>query len=180
MTTFRRSILTLSVLSLPLLAGCGLFGKQVSMELTDEDKQRCPAVGIVAYTGESTRFVDGGGRTTADVVSRGSISGLKVDCFNTETGVDATVSFDLNASTGPASRRGSVELEYFVVLSNDDKPLERKLYTVSVPMLNGHGSVRQYVGIQMPFADDGVKLVDKEVLLGFQLSREELTYNIHR
>ena len=42
MNSLRRAFLTLTAISMPLLAGCGIFGKQVSLELTDEDKQRCP------------------------------------------------------------------------------------------------------------------------------------------
>ena len=73
------------MLMLPLLAGCGIFGKQVSLELTEADKQRCPPVGILAYAGEITRFQAGPGRTTDDVINRGTISGLTVSCFNTGT-----------------------------------------------------------------------------------------------
>lgn len=180
MTSFRRLLPTLSVMILPLLAGCGIFGNQVSLEFTDEDKQRCPPVGIVAYTGEITRFLPGPSRTTDDVINRGTISGLTVNCFNTETGVDATLSFDVSASVGAARPSGSVDLTYFVTVTNEvDQPLERKLYQVSVPISNNHGLVRQYVGLQVPFDEDG-RLVDKEVLIGFQLTTEQLTYNIHR
>ena len=180
MTSYRRAFLTLSLMGLPLLAGCGIFGNQVSLELTDEDKQRCPAVGIVAYTGEITRF-RGEGRTTQDVINRGTISELKVSCFNTASGVDATVSFDVSASTGPAATRDTVNLDYFVVMIDDeDKPLERDIYSISVPTSGGAGTVRQHVGVQVPFDGGGERLVDQEVMIGFQLTRDELTYNVHR
>jgi hypothetical protein len=181
MTSLRRLLLTSSVLSLPLVAGCGIFGNQVSLEMTDADKQRCPAAGIVAYTGEITHFVDGKGRTTADVIDRGSMSGLRVNCFNTATGVDASVSFDVSASTGAAGHGSSVDLTYFVTINgDDDKTLEKKLYRVNVPTRGGSGSERQIVGVQIPFDADGVELVDQEVLIGFQLTKEQLTYNINR
>ena len=144
------------------------------------DKQRCPAVGIVAYTGEITRF-RGEGRTTQDVVNRGTISELKVSCFNIASGVDATVSFVVSASTGPAANSGTVNLQYFVVMIDDeDKPLERDTYSVSVPVSGGSGTVTQHVGVQVPFDGGGERLVDQEIMIGFQLTRDELTYNIHR
>jgi len=181
MTSLRRLLLTSTVLTLPLLAGCGLFGKQVSLEFTDEDKQRCPAVGIVAYTGEITNFVEGKGRTTADVIDRGSLSGLLVDCFNTASGVDASISFDVSASTGAAGRGSSVNLTYFVAITNDDdETLQKKLYRINIPTRGGSGSERQIVGVQIPFAADGIELVDQEVLIGFQLTKEQLTYNVNR
>ena len=180
MKSTRRFFSIMSIGSLTLLAGCGIFGKQVSLEMTDEDKQRCPAVGIVAYTGEITNFALGDGRTTDDVVSRGTISELRVNCFNTATGVDATVSFDVSVSTGPAGVGQNVGLSYFVALTDwEDKMLEKKLYVVSVPTSNGYGTTRQFVGIQVPF-EDGEYLVDQEVVIGFHLSREQLTYNIQR
>ena len=180
MTSSRRLLPILSMLMLPLLAGCGLFGKQVSLEMTDADKQRCPPAGILAYAGEITRFQPGPGRTTDDVIDRGTISGLTISCFNTATGVDATLSFDISASVGDTRPSGSVSLTYFVTVTNVvDQPLERKVYHITVPISDKHGSVHQYVGLQVPFADDG-RLEDKEVLIGFQLTKEQLTYNIHR
>ena len=181
MNSLRRAFLTLTAISMPLLAGCGIFGKQVSLELTDEDKQRCPPAAIVAYTGEITRFVEGQGRTTEDVIDRGTISGLKIDCFNTASGVDATISFDVSASLGAAARSRSVNLTYFVSVTDDeDKPINKKLYNVSVPVSGGMGTLRQHVGVQVPFGADGERLVDREVLIGFQLTRDQLAYNIHR
>jgi hypothetical protein len=180
MTSSRRLLPLLSVLMLPLLAGCGIFGKQVSLEFTDEDKQRCPPVGIVAYTGEITRFVPGPGRTTNDVVNRGTISGLTVSCFDTPTGVDATLSFDISASVADARPSTFVDLTYFVAVTNDvDQPLERKHYNITVPIADKHGSVHQYIGLQVSVGLDG-RLEDKEVLIGFELTKEQLTYNIHR
>jgi len=180
MKSTRRFFLTMSIGALPLLAGCGIFGNQVNMELTDEDKQRCPPVGIVSYTGEITNFASGDGRTTNDVVSRGSISELRVNCFNTATGVDTTVSFDVSASTGPAGVGQNVRFSYFVALTDSEGTiLEKKLYAASVPTTGGYGTTRQFVGIQVPFEDDEY-LVDQEVVIGFDLSREQLTYNVQR
>ena len=160
------------------LGSCGIFGKQVSLEMTEEDKQQCPPAGILAYAGEVTRF-EGNGRTTDDVIERGTISGLKVTCYDTNTGVDATLTFDLSAQSGPRGG-GQVALQYFVSIADDnDKPLEKKTFVAYINTAGGHGTVRKYHGVQIPFDIGGV-LVDREVIIGLQLSEEELAYNINR
>ena len=114
------------------------------------------------------------------MIERGSISGMQINCFDTATGVDATISFDISGSTGPASRSGQVVLEYFVsILDDEDVALEKQSYVASLSMNRGHGTTRKFHGIQIPFDMDG-RIVKREVVIGLQLTREELSYNIHR
>ncbi|MFN3232414.1 MAG: hypothetical protein ACE363_09675 [Alphaproteobacteria bacterium] len=173
-------IAALSGLSL-VLASCSIFGGGIDLEIPESLKQKCPPVGIVAYTGEVFRF-SGDGRESSDLAYQGQISGLSVECTDSEDGqgLFAVVAFDVSAVRGP-SGGGSVELPYFVsVTRGSEAVLEKNVYS----SFHGFGArnrsaQREAINAYVPLGADG-EILDLEILIGFQLTREELAYNVAR
>lgn len=165
----------------PLLAGCGIFGAQVNMDLPKDAVQVCPPVGIVARTGTLTRFA-GEGRDQGDVEIRGTISGLSFKCEDTSDGVRAIIKFDVVVQKGPAATLNSVDLKYFVAISQEsDALLDKRVYTTAHDFPPGQSSsaVREVLAVDMPVSDDKTT-GGLEVLIGFQVDRAELEYNVFR
>lgn len=163
------------------LSGCGIFGGNVDMSMSEEMKQKCPPVGIVAYTGQLTRFV-GVAQDAGDVSMRAEVTNLQVTCANTEGdgAVNARISFDVVAERGPASNESGASLQYFVALTADSaSKLQKDLYDVSVSYgSDGVGVSREVINAVVPLREGSLPY--EEILIGLQLSREELGYNIAR
>lgn len=176
-----RALLAAAFLS-PLLTACGIFGNQVSMEIPREASQVCPPVGIVARTGSLTRFATSDGRDSDDVTLRGAISGLEVTCKDVSGAVQASIGFDVVAQKGPASRDNDVELPYFVVVTQgSEQVLSKRLHITSHSFSRGRNSsaVRENLIAEVPVDDEG-STGEIEILIGFQLDRDELKYNVFR
>lgn len=176
----KRTVLG-TVLTSLLLAGCGIFGSQVNMDLPKEVVQVCAPVGIVARTGTLTRFV-GEGRDYDDVEIRGTISGLSAKCTDTPDGVRAIVDFDIVVQKGPAATLASLDLDYFVAISQrSDELLDKRVYstTHAFPPGQTRSVVHETLAVDMPVSDDKTT-GGLEVLIGFQLDRSDLEYNVFR
>jgi hypothetical protein len=164
------------------LAGCGLFGGQVNLELSEEMKQKCPPVGIVAYTGELTRFV-GNSRDASAVDFRATLGKLNVTCRDSadKQGLFADITFEISATKGPASTSNSVEIPFFVNVSRgSDAVLEKNMYS-SRHTFDGDkwSAYRESVTAYVPLGPEG-QILNYEVLIGLQISKAELQYNIAR
>ncbi|MBI1179464.1 MAG: hypothetical protein GC201_02835 [Alphaproteobacteria bacterium] len=169
------------LLAASALSGCSLFGGKVDMSMSKAMKQKCPPVGIVAYTGQVTRF-NGSGEEASDMTVRAELDNLKVTCTNNadNTAVSAHITFDLSGERGPASNDSGVTLQYFVALTADSKSvLEKKLYDSTVSFgENGEGVTHEALDATVPIKGD--ELPYEEILIGLQLDRHELGYNIAR
>ena len=164
------------------LAGCGLFGGQVNMELSPAMKQKCPPVGIVAYTGELTRF-QGTSREASAVEMRATLGKLNVQCRDSADGqgLFADITFDISVTKGPASRSNSVEIPFFVSVSRGNEAvLEKNLYTSRHSFDRDNWSAfRENVTAYVPLGEGG-ELMNYEVLIGLQLTKDEFQYNLAR
>ncbi len=164
-----------------LLSACGIFGGQVDLEIPEALKQKCPPIGIVAYTGEITRFA-GSGREATDLAYQGQISGLSMICEDSEDerGLNALITFDITAIRGP-SGGSSVEFPYFVTVTRGNEAVLEKTVYSSFHSFAGQGRSAQREGIRayVPLSPEG-EILDLEILIGFQLTREELSYNVNR
>ena len=182
MTHFFRPLRIAFSFSVALMLGaCGIFGSQVDLGMSPEMAQKCPPVGIVAYTGDITRFA-GNSRDASDVIDRAAIGSLNVQCQDTEDerSVVARITFDISATRGPASTSGTAEFPFFVTVTRGNEAvLDKNLYTSNHTFTGRSTSVqRESVTAWVPL-DDG-KLPDTEILIGFQLTRDELAYNLSR
>jgi hypothetical protein len=163
------------------LSGCSIFGNKVDMSMSEAMKQHCPPVGIVAYTGQLTRFA-GAGRQAGDVAYRVDVTNLKVSCASPKdkTLVNAKVTFDIVGERGPASTDSGATVKYFVALADENQKILRKdVYETALPFGPG-GVIISHEALDAIVPQKGEEVPYEEILIGLQLERDELGYNIAR
>ena len=163
------------------LSGCSIFGNKVDMSMSESMKQHCPPVGIVAYTGQLTRFA-GAGRQAADVAYRVEVTNLKVTCTSPKdkTLVSGKVTFDIVGERGPASTDSGATVKYFVALADENQKIIKKdVYETALPFGPG-GVIISHETLDATVPQKGEDVPYEEILIGLQLERDELGYNIAR
>ncbi len=143
----------------------------------------CPAVAVVSNTGTETRF-EGETRNSGDVAFNATISNVVTSCvqLEEEQTLTLTTSFSVYVSKGPAYSGGDVTLPYFVVLMRDNNLITAKrIYDANIHFGRGDGvaGVRETIVQTFDNIDAG-RRYDYELLIGFQLSADELSYNVLR
>lgn len=180
---FSMGLLRITAVAVGALAlsGCGLFGGKVDMQMSEAMKQHCPPVGIVAYTGQVTRFA-GDGRQASDVAFRGEVANLKVKCTSPKdnTQVNAKVTFDIIGERGPASSESGATVRYFVALADENqKILKKDVYESNLSFGSG-GTTISHETLDALLPQKGDDVPYEEILIGLQLERDEFGYNIAR
>lgn len=159
-----------------LFTGCG---NRNPFEITISN---CPAVAIVSYTGTVTKF-DGFDRNADDVVYNATITDLRVDCQeDEETGIYQRVSFAIIASKGPAFANQPIVLPYFAVLLRDNNLIAvKRIFQAELRFDNDSNRfvLRQTIIHTLPDIDTA-RRYDYELLVGLQLTPDEVAYNALR
>jgi len=147
----------------------------------------CPEVAIVPDAEYVTRFAPGQGRDLIDVTAEARMLDIVGACEHTfaKDAGSGTLSVELQvqlqARRGPADRARRAELEYFVTLLDQRTRdiLQKSTFRVAVEF-PGNQTVVQVqdspVGLTVPLVNNR-RGPDYEILVGFQLSPEELEFN---
>ena len=169
-----------AVLALPAaLAACA---NQNPLEVT---VSRCPALAVAGHTGTLTRFA-GGERDVDDVAFNAIITDLKIDCRQGES-VAGRVTFNLVATRGPALASPAlasqdITLPYFVaILRDNNQVVTKKVFETTLRFDPGQerAGTREVIVHRLPDITRA-RRYDYELLVGFQLSPDELAYNVLR
>ncbi len=141
---------------------------------------RCPAVAIMGYTGDITLF-EGEGRDRTDVAYTALMSNVKSTCSQ-GTDVEGKVSFMVSAMKGPAAQGDTVTIPYFVTVIRDNNlVVAKKIYNLTLTF--GPDSLRaqsmETISSYIPEIEQA-RRYDYELLVGFQLSDNEVVYNLLR
>jgi hypothetical protein len=155
------------------LSGCSWFSKKTEV---------CPRVQILADAAQLTNYRPGDGRDVTDVVYQGEVSSVTSECKydkDTKT-VDMTATLTLVATLGSASRQGNVTLPFFVsVIDRKTQNVLNKVnFQSAVPFPEGRrrSGVSEEIAERIKIAA-GHKVTDYEVLVGLQLTEEQLEAN---
>ncbi|MCH8861955.1 MAG: hypothetical protein IID51_05540 [Proteobacteria bacterium] len=143
-------------------------------------ESNCPAVSVVSNLGSFTRF-NGAGRNTEDVAFNATITGVVVDCTQGDE-IDMEVTFAIVARRGSAMSEDSAILPYFLILMRDNHLITvKKIYETTIRFKAGsdRAAVRETV-IQRFESSDPARRYDYELLIGFQLTPDEVIYNALR
>ena len=172
--TPARLLRILPVLALALLAGCGK-----SSIRSEIPKLICPAVGLVKDTTTLTRFREGGSYDTDDVLYSAFLSRMTSNCAKDGNEIIADIAFNVTGVKGPASGTDQISLPYFVAVTTQGGGiLSKQVYNSVIDLSKGgRGSVREHLNLHLD-AGETKDLHDYEVLIGFQLSDDDLVYNL--
>jgi hypothetical protein len=151
-----------------------------------ETAPACPRVAIVTAAGTLTRFAPGAGRDLLDVEYRAEIADLITACKDEEKAGKPVATVVLApvivADRGPANRDRQVGLRYFVsVVDADQRILQKASYDVPVEFSQNRDRVvirddDPPIVVAVPNAK-GEAARGYEVLVGFQLTPDDLDYN---
>lgn len=162
----------LAVLALTaFVAGCG----------SKKPEPACPRGVIPQDAATITRFRDGPGRDLTDVLVTGNIQNILVDeCTYEKNAVDVNnFQIAITADRGPADRTRAADFEYWVAIVDPDKKiLTRQTFKLHFDFtdLNHVGTVVADLAPRIPLADI-MKAPDYQIIVGFQLTPQELEWN---
>ena len=161
-----RSLVLLSASA--ILAGCS----------SDAPPPLCPPTGTPAPLDSFTQF-EPGGQDLTQVRFSGRIARVQSACEYDEKGVDLDLAIQLVVERGPADRSRQAELQYFVAVEDGPGNITAKrIFDVAVPFEGNSRRLARLEEIELRIpAPAGQGFKQTRVLVGLQLSQEQLDYN---
>lgn len=172
-------IIALSILALVIGACRSSSGIGAALD-TRQNSGTCPPAGavynasrIVAFNGETETF--------PNVEYTGEIVDVRLFCRYTGTDpVRAEVEIDFAFGKGPSGTSSRRDYGYWIAVTRrSGKVLNKEHFTVSADFSDGpvSGETELVQRIVIPRLDESVSAANFEVLIGFDLTEEQLTYN---
>jgi hypothetical protein len=166
------------VAALALLTGCSVFKKK--------EVRTCPRVEIVEGLNRLIKFGDGPGRDPSDILYAARINDARSECHYDESGVnvDMTVSIVGERGRGGAKLPGG-DVTYFVAITDAQRNIVAKQTFTSRLAFSSKGMAQldDELEQRIPLKKIGAPLdpvpsaQDHTIILGFQLTAEEIDYN---
>jgi hypothetical protein len=151
----------------------------------DKDKKVCPRVAVLSEAGSLTRFAPGGGRDILDIDFQGEIGDLIAACEYPDSKggrkvvVQVAPVFVLSRGAANTDRRAS--FTYFVSVVRNEQILSKQPYEIVWEFAGNRSRVvikddDPPITIDIPLPYKAAEF-EYEVIVGFQLTPEELAYN---
>jgi hypothetical protein len=155
---------------LPLLAACASNPK---------DEQTCPSVAVVRDLHQFADFGRAEKPARAEFVAAARLDGVRGDCGAEDKKIVANIDIAMRAFRGPRLGGDRAEFPYFVaVLDRDDYVVAKQNLSATFSLTQNDKMVEKVeavrVNIPNPVGRDGRYW---RVLVGFQLSPEQLAFN---
>lgn len=159
------------------VAACSNFSPPSTQELA----LACPHISIVRDLKTTTQFRSGTGRDASDVAARGEIVDYAGNCEYGKDGVTVNLDLLLAAEKGPAMTGNQVEFKYFVAVARpgETEPAAKEVFNAPLvfPAGEARTASKEQLTPHIPLPAD-VNAKGWTVLIGFQLSNDELKYNL--
>ena len=175
--------LTLSIAPLrsvmAVLALAGALSLGACTRYSEGTNLTCPRAVMLAGTERQTRFAPGTGRSDADVVAVIELDNIQYSCQVSTRRALAGVTFDVKGVRRDAGVVADIDVPYFVAVTDvNGAVVNKQTFTTRLHFLPGVATVtmREQIEETMPLAA-GQKAVGYEIVVGIQLTREELDYN---
>jgi hypothetical protein len=189
--------LILPVFASLALAGCG-SGNPLEVTRTS-----CPAVAVVKYANSYTQFAPGSNFSSRGIEMTAQMGDVSISCKESAGKISVSnISFEMSAARASATTASDVNVPYFVTIIQDGTTiLSKQVYGAPLKFTEGalRTEVRQAFSASTPyvplpaapdrkkkkqfeeFAEDSrPKSAKYEIMLGFQLTDEQATYNVQR
>jgi hypothetical protein len=146
----------------------------------------CPRVAVLSEAGSMTRFQPGPGRDILDIDFQGDIGDIVASCRfpDAKDGVrrvTVQVAPVFVFTRGAANRESIIDFTYFVSVVRNEEILSKQEFEIQTRFAENRARVIARdddppIDIDIPLPYKGSEY-EYEVLLGFQLSADELAYN---
>ena len=140
----------------------------------------CPRIGALYDASQITVFGPGAGRDISNVAYDGEIGRVRGECDNDGSAAEVEIKFDLDLRAGPQGRTGEQTFQYFVAVTElNQRVLNKQVYNFTAEFKPGEPRVyetKEVKKIRIPYQRLG-RADLYEVLVGWELSPEQLAYN---
>ena len=140
----------------------------------------CPPAGAIYNAARVVQFEDET-QVYSNVAYTGEIVGVRLFCrYASDNPVQAEVEIDFAFGKGPSGTANRQDYGYWVAVTRrSGKVLNKEYFTVQADFSEGpiNGKTEVIQRIVIPRLDESVSAANFEVLIGFDLTDEQLTYN---
>lgn len=163
------------------LAGCSTGGRIAEQLNSTPNSGPCPVVGSVYDASRYVKFTDGDGRLYSDLAFTGEITDVRLYCrYTGEAPLVAEVEIDFAFGKGPKAGGNSHDYPYFVAVTRrNGKVLAKETFTTQAEF--GRKTVTAKTElvnrISIPRADESISGVNFEIVVGFNLTQEQIEFN---
>ena len=156
------------------VASCGAFDKK--------PPQPCPAVTVLKDAAQMVRYRPGAGRDLIDIMEQAKFSRIEHKCEYKGDRIIVDLNIDIIIERGPAAESNVIALPYFIaVIDAQQQILAKQVFEkpVTLPADRRRIGIREETEQTIPLrgSESGASY---EILVGFQLNREELDANRRR
>ncbi|PZP54531.1 MAG: hypothetical protein DI586_09620 [Micavibrio aeruginosavorus] len=170
--------IAMSATSALLLSGCESMKSMGWPWQSGKLPNECPVTGITTDLGNLTQFRDN------EIISETIIASVKPECTQDEKAVTVRLAIDFKGRLGPAGIKdakteASYSIPYLVAVVNPKgEIISKDIFTITMIYKAGQAeqSFPDLLEQVIPLPK-GEKPADYKIMLGFQLSDEELAYN---
>jgi hypothetical protein len=157
-----------------LLSGCGMFQR--------EDPRPCPRVAILSDASLITLYRPGEGRDLTDIAYEARITRLSSRCAYRGDKLRSEVKIEILAERGPGAEKRQTSLPFFVsIVGRNGEVRAKEIFDSAIEFEKGRRrtgifeEIEQF--IELRSEESGA---DYEIIVGFQLNREQLELNRKR
>jgi len=163
-----------------VLSGCGTT-KVLDRLDTTKNSGPCPVVGSVFDMARYVEFDGSGQKLYPNIAYTGEISDVRLYCrYTGSTPLEAEIEVDFAFGKGPMADANSHDYRYFVAVTRrNGKVLAKEYFTTEADF--GRKTVASKTElvnrIKIPRADESISGVNFEIVVGFDLTEEQLAFN---
>lgn len=163
------------------LSGCSTAKKVLAV---GEEAERNPGPCPVAFSlYEASRLVEfKGAEAYANVGFTAEIDKVRSLCrYVGNQPIHSDLSLDISFGRGPAASGRSATYQYFVAVTRKDiEVIEKKIFPINVTFPEGVNVVQlteEIADIVIPRANENTSGANFEIIVGFELSQEQIAFN---
>lgn len=163
------------------LAGCST-GSRIAQQLdSTPNSGPCPVIGSIYDVSRYVRFANGENTLYSNITYTGEITDVRLFCrYTGSVPLVAEIEIDFAFGKGPKGEASSQDYPFFVAVTRrNGKVLAKEYFTTEADFGRKAVSSKTEVihKITIPRTDESISGVNFEVVVGFDLTEEQLAFN---
>ncbi len=163
-----------------VLSGCGTTRIFDQLDTTPNSGP-CPVVGSIHDVSRYVKFADGDSKLYSNIAYTGEITDVRLYCrYINNDPLVAEVEIDFAFGKGPMATANSAGYPFFVAVTRrNGKVLAKEYFTTEADFgrRTVDGKTELISRVTIPRADESISGVNFEVVVGFDLTAEQLEFN---
>lgn len=140
----------------------------------------CPRAGLLTDAQKITHFRPGAGQDLTDIEYEAAIKSVTLSCDVNEKNIDVELNVTMSAYLGAGATASNIRPQYFVTVMTGETIVSKRTNTFNIPFTTAARSVTFSQASEFKIPLSGKSSGNFDVMVGFQLSSEELAYNRNR